>query len=124
MKKKPTLIVGIVILVVALIFGLFVFSSSLGKLQQIDAGDPKNLTSEEVTRMDVQLERADTLSNQEMNIEQVLSTVLNTCSGKALNYDLKGITACNDFMEGYINSIRTFLGQYQNSSNIILSESD
>ncbi len=70
--------------------------------------------------MDVQLDRADRLSNQDMNIEQVLNTILNTCSSKALNYDSKGITACNDFMEGYINTTGIFLEQYQNTSNIIM----
>ena len=121
MKKKLTLVAGIVMLAVALIFGLFVFSPSLGKLNNFGLGNLKNMTSEDVAQMDIQLDRADRLSNQDMNIEQVLNTILNTCSSKALNYDLEGITACNDFMEGYINTMRTFLEQYQNSSNIILS---
>jgi hypothetical protein len=121
MRKKLTLVAGIVMLAVALILGLFVFSPSLGKLYDFDLGDPKNMTSEDVAQMDLQLDRADRLSNQDTNIEQVLNTILNTCSSKALNYDLEGITACNDFMEGYINTMRTFLEQYQNSSNIILS---
>ena len=88
MKKKPTLVTGIVILAVALIFGVFVFSPSLGKLQGIDStvsSDPKNMTSEDVTQMDTQLDRTDRLSIQDMNIEQVLNTILNTCSSKALD---------------------------------------
>ncbi len=109
MKKKPTLVAGIAIIAVALIFGLFVFSPSLGRVQEIDVSEPKNITLEDVAQMDVQLDKADRLSNQDMNIEQVLNTILNTCSSKALNYDLEGITACNEFMEGHINIIGIFL---------------
>jgi hypothetical protein len=57
------------------------------------------MTSEDVTQMDTQLDRTDRLSIQDMNIEQVLNTILNTCSSKALGYDLEVITACNDFMQ-------------------------
>jgi hypothetical protein len=84
MKKKPTLVAGIAIIAVALIFGLFVFSPSLGRVQEIDVSEPKNITLEDVAQMDVQLDKADRLSNQDMNIEQVLNTILNTCSSKAL----------------------------------------
>ncbi len=46
MKKKPTLVAGIAIIAVALILGLFVFSPSLSKVQEIDVSEPKNITSE------------------------------------------------------------------------------
>ena len=43
--------------------------------------------------------------------------VLNTA--QVPNYDFKAITGCNEFMEGYVNTIRTILWQYQNTTNII-----
>jgi hypothetical protein len=54
MKKKLTLVAGIVMLAVALIFGLFVFSPSLGKIYDTDLGDPKYMTSEDVAQVDSQ----------------------------------------------------------------------
>ena len=37
MRKKPMLVAGVVVLVAALIYGVFVFSPSLGKLQEIES---------------------------------------------------------------------------------------
>jgi hypothetical protein len=54
MKKKLTFVAGIVMLAVALIFGLFVFSPSLGKSYENDLGDPKHMTSEDVAQADSQ----------------------------------------------------------------------
>ena len=70
MKKKPMLVAGIVVLVAALIYGVFVFSPSLGKLQEIESSYPKNMTTEKVTQMDLQLDKAYRLSNRDMKIEQ------------------------------------------------------
>ena len=58
MKKKPMLVAGIVVLVAALIYDVFVFSLSLGKLHEIESSYPKNMTTEEVTQMDSQLDKA------------------------------------------------------------------
>ena len=71
MKKKTMLVAGIVVLVAALIYGVFVFSSSLGKLQEIESSYPKNTTIEEVTQMDLQLDKAYRLSSRDMKIEQM-----------------------------------------------------
>ncbi len=54
MKKKLTLVAGIVMLAVALIFGLLVFSLSLGKIYDTGLGDPKYMTSEDVAQSDNQ----------------------------------------------------------------------
>jgi hypothetical protein len=124
MRKKSMLVVGIVVLAVALLLVVLVFSPALGTVQELGLGNPKNMTPEGVAQMGIQLDRSDRLSNQGMNIEQMLKAVLNMCSSKALNSDLEGITACNDFMEGYINTTGTFLEHYQNISNIILSGHD
>ena len=71
MKKKPMLVAGIVVLVGALIYGVFVFSPSLGKLQEIDSSYPKNTTTEKVTQMDLNLDKAYKLSNRDTKIEQL-----------------------------------------------------
>jgi hypothetical protein len=52
MKKKLTLVAGIVMLALALIFGLFVFSPSLGKSYENYLGDPRHMTSEDVAQGD------------------------------------------------------------------------
>ena len=70
MKKKPMLVAGIVVLVAALIYDVFVFSPSLGKLQEIESSYRKNMTTEEVTQMDLLLGKEYRLSNQDMRIEQ------------------------------------------------------
>ena len=70
MKKKPMLVAGIVVLVAALIYGVFVFSPSLGKLQEIESSYSINTTTEEVTQLDLLLGKAYRLSNQDMRIEQ------------------------------------------------------
>jgi hypothetical protein len=44
---------------------------SLGKLQEIDSSYPKNITTGEVTQMDLQQDKAYRLSNQDTNIEQM-----------------------------------------------------
>ena len=71
MKKKPMLVAGIAVLVAAFIYSVFVFSPSLGKLQEIESSYPKNITTEEVTQMDLQLDKAYRLSNRDMKIEQM-----------------------------------------------------
>ena len=70
MMKKPMLVAGVVVLVGALIYGVFVFSPSLGKLQEIESSYSKNTTTEEVTQMDLLLDKAYRLSNRDMKIEQ------------------------------------------------------
>jgi hypothetical protein len=54
MKKKLTLVAGIVMLALALIFGLFVFSPSLGKSYETDLGYPRHMTSGDVAQGDSQ----------------------------------------------------------------------
>jgi hypothetical protein len=71
MKRKPMLVAGIVVLVAALIYGVFVFSPSLGKLQEIESSYTKKMTIEEVTQMDPQLDKAYSVSTQDMKIEQM-----------------------------------------------------
>jgi len=70
MLKKPMLVAGIIVLAVALIFVVFVFSPTLDNLQEGDSSNPKNTTSDGVVQMDIQLNRSDRLSNQG-NIEQI-----------------------------------------------------
>jgi hypothetical protein len=71
MKRKPMLVAGIVVLVAALIYGVFVFSPSLGKLQEIESSYTKKMTIEEVTQMDPQLDKTYSVSTQDMKIEQM-----------------------------------------------------
>jgi hypothetical protein len=54
MKKKLTLVAGIVMLDLALMLGLFVFSPSLGKSYENDLRDPRDMTSEDVAQGDSQ----------------------------------------------------------------------
>jgi hypothetical protein len=48
MKKKLTLVAGLVMLALALMLGLFVFSPSLGKSHENDLGDLGHMDSEGV----------------------------------------------------------------------------
>jgi hypothetical protein len=52
MKKKLTLVAGIVMLALALMLGLFVFSPGLGKSYEYDLGVLRHMTSEDVAQAD------------------------------------------------------------------------